>query len=100
MGCERFRIHASPFEVVSLMFSQSATTQFALTFSSSPTAASASESTRHLWKVFRLFFFFHHTPTFDFPFLTQHGARPISNPRVTFRSGFVDIFPVGNDSIF
>jgi hypothetical protein len=44
---------ASPLEVVSLMISKSAPSQFSLTFSESTGVAGADESTRHLWKVFR-----------------------------------------------
>jgi len=40
-------------ELVSLMISQSPSPQFSLTFSESTGAASTSESTRHLSKVFR-----------------------------------------------
>jgi hypothetical protein len=40
-------------EVVSLTIFQSPPTQFSLTFSESTRAASTSESTRHLSKVFR-----------------------------------------------
>ena len=47
------RIQASPMEGVSLMISESAPTPFLLTISKSKGAASASESTRDLWKLFR-----------------------------------------------
>jgi len=43
----------SPLELVSLTISQAPPTQFRLTFSKSTGAASTSESTRHLSKIFR-----------------------------------------------
>jgi hypothetical protein len=47
------RIQASPVEGGSLTISESAPTPFSLTISESTGVVSASESTRHLWKVFR-----------------------------------------------
>ena len=47
------RIQASPVEGVSLTISESVPTPFSLTLSESTGPASASESTRHLWKLSR-----------------------------------------------
>jgi len=99
-GCACWRIHASALEVVSLMISQSAPTQFSLTFSESTGAASTSESTRLLWKVFRWWFLSWQRTSFHWLFLSQEGLLVVTNPRVTFGIGFVDDFRDGSGSVF
>jgi hypothetical protein len=47
------RIDLSPVEAASLMFSESATTQFSIMVSESVRAVCAVESMRHPWKQFR-----------------------------------------------
>ena len=54
MGCVRSRIHASSQEIVSMMISESAATQFSMTIYESTGAACADESKRQLCKEFRL----------------------------------------------
>jgi len=50
------RIQASPLEGVSVMISKSGATLFSLNISDSTAAATSSESTRHLWKLFHSLF--------------------------------------------
>jgi len=99
------------------MISESATTLFSLNISNSTGAASSSESTRHLWKLFRSFFLVNkscgtskstrhlrkvfwwwfpsrHRLRFLWLFLSQQGLRALPNPRVTFGSCFVHFFVV------
>jgi len=71
MGCELFKIHASPLEGVLVMISQATPTLFSLNFSESRGAADASESTRHLSKVFRWWFLRRQGPSFRWLFLCQ-----------------------------
>ena len=51
-GCWSWRIHAPPLESVLLMISKSVVAWFSCTVSMSTGAASADESTHHLWKRF------------------------------------------------
>ena len=78
----------------------SAPTQFSLTFSKSTGAASTSESTHHLWKVFRWLFLSQQRLTFRWLFVSQQGLWALTNPRVTFGISFVDDFEDGSGSIF
>jgi len=76
------------FEAASLMFLESAKTQFSLTISESLGAFYADESTRHLWKQFRWLF------------LSQQGLCAVTNPCLTYGSSFVDDFWVCSNSVF
>jgi hypothetical protein len=111
-GCERFWIHASLLEGVSVTISESAATQFSLTISDSVWAVGVDESTRHLWMVFRWWFL---SPLWNqfrwwfqrrqwlnlhWLFLSQQGLGALMNPRVTFGSCFVHDFRVRTDSVF
>jgi hypothetical protein len=49
----QLQIYATPFVVVSLMISESATTQFSFTISNSTRVVYDDESMCHLWKWFR-----------------------------------------------
>jgi len=69
-------------------------------FSESTGAASASESTRHLWKVFRWWFPSQLRLRFRWLFLSKQGLRALPNQSVTFGRFFGDDFPVGFDSVF
>jgi hypothetical protein len=51
-GCLGCRIHSSPVEAVSLMYSGSAATQFSNMIFDPKRAVGAVESMRHLWKQF------------------------------------------------
>jgi hypothetical protein len=70
-GWARWGIHASPLEVVSLMIFQLTPTQFSLTLSEPTGAASISESTSHIWKVFRWWFLSQQRTSFCWLFLSQ-----------------------------
>ena len=93
-GCERFWIHASPLEAVSVMISEAASTLFSLNISKSTRATSSSKSTRRLWKVFRWWFPSRLRVPFCWLFQSQQGLRALPNPRVTLWSCFVDFFRV------
>jgi len=67
-SCELFRIHASPFEGVSV------------TFSKSTGAVSSFESTRHLWKVFWWWFRRRQRLSFHWLVLSQQGLWVLTNP--------------------
>jgi len=99
-GWARWRIHALPLEVVSLMISQSAPTQFSLTFSESTGAASTSESTPYLSKVFRWWFLSRQRLNFRWLFVSQQGLWALTNPQVIFRISFVDDFRDCNGLVF
>jgi hypothetical protein len=62
-GCGRWRSNASPLEIVSLMFSKSTG------------AARASESTRHLCKVFQWLFPSRHRRRFRWLFWVNRGCK-------------------------
>jgi len=79
---------------------QSASTSFSLNFSESTGDASESKSMRHLWKVFRWWFFCQHRLRFRWLFLSQKGLATLPNPRVTFESCFGDDFWVDNNLVF
>jgi len=79
-GFERWWIHASPLEVVSL------------TFSESTGAVGAKESTRHFWNRFRWWFRSQHGLSFHWLFVSNQGLGALTNPRVTFESCFLVIF--------
>jgi len=88
------------FGTVSLTISKSPSTQFSLTFSKSTGAASTSESTRHLWKVFRWWFLSRQRTSFRWLFLSQQGQLVLTNPRVTFGISFVHDFGDGSGLVF
>ena len=90
-GFVLLRIQASPMEGVPLMISESAPTPFSLTFSKSKGAASASESTSHLCKVFRWWFLSLQRLSFRWLFLSHRGcgqwrihASPLEVVSLTF----------------
>jgi hypothetical protein len=68
------------------MISQSPPTQFSLTFSNSTGVVSTSESTRHLWKVFRWWFLSRQRTSFRWLFLSHQELLVLINPRVSWES--------------
>jgi len=74
-GCESYRIHESPLKGVSVRIFQPALTSFSLTFSKSTGDASASISTRHLWKLFRWRFASQHRLRFRWLFWVNRGRQ-------------------------
>jgi len=87
-GCGRFWIHASPLKVV------------LMTFSESTGSVSASESTRHLWKVFWRRFSSWYRLCLCWLFLSQQGMAALLNPPITFERCLGDDFGVDNDFVF
>jgi len=101
-------IQASFVEGVSVRIFQPALTLFLLTFSKSTGDASASVSTRHLWKLFRWRFASQHRLHFCRLLLSQQRPTALPNPRVTIErcfgydfwvdnKVFVDYFSVNRD---
>jgi len=99
-GCERWRIHASALEPVSVMISESAVSQFSLIISKSTGSMCAGESIRHLWKQFRWLFLRRRQLSLHWLFLSQQGQCALMNKYVTYGSNFINHFLVGNDSAF
>jgi len=93
-------IQLSPMEVVSLMISELAATQFSLSISKSIRAVSADKSMRHLWKGFQWWVLSRQRLHFRWLFLNQKGMRALMNPCVTCGSGFVDHFWGGRRFVF
>jgi hypothetical protein len=73
---------------------QPAQTLFSLTFLESIGDASASVSTRHLWKLFRWRFASQHRLHFCWLFLSVHGSAALSNALISIGSCDVDFFLV------
>jgi len=98
-GCERFRIHVSPFKVVSVMIFQPVQTPFSLTFSDSTGAPSVSQSTRPLWKFFSDDFPVSSDSIFIDFFSFNRAVSAFQSMRRLWKV-FRWRIPVGTDSVF
>jgi hypothetical protein len=83
-GYVPLQIQASLVEDVSLKISKSAPTLFLLTISESTGAVRASESTCHLWKLFRSWFLSLQWLGFRWLFFSQERLGALTNSHVTF----------------
>jgi hypothetical protein len=83
-GYVPLQIQASLVEDVSLKISKSAPTLFLLTISESTGAVRASESTCHLWKLFRSWFLSLQQLGFRWLFFSQERLGALTNSHVTF----------------
>ena len=87
-------------EVVSLTISHLTSTLFSLTFYELIGVASISESTCHLWKVFKWWFLSWQRLNFRWLFVSQQRLLALTTPRVTFIINFVNNFRDGSGSVF